>query len=217
MYLSWLARTYAKLGKFDDAWRCIGEAVTLSKQGKKGGAEAEVHRMAGEIALRSPEPDLDKAETCFERALAVARQQHTKSWDGDQFRCVARQRLLFHDLRISDQRSDCGCGAGRRLQLTTVTRQHCAKHFQGRRRDCAPPPSRAHRQTGRKGTTACRIRKSNHPSRPHIGRRAAAHKGGLSVNSSWACDTPRRAYRPTETRRLLMFPTSANAVDTRTG
>jgi tetratricopeptide (TPR) repeat protein len=26
IYLSWLARTYAKLGKFDDAWRCIGEA-----------------------------------------------------------------------------------------------------------------------------------------------------------------------------------------------
>jgi hypothetical protein len=30
IYLSWLARTYAKLGKFDDAWRCIGEAKTKS-------------------------------------------------------------------------------------------------------------------------------------------------------------------------------------------
>jgi predicted ATPase len=37
--------------------------------------------MAGEIALRSPEPDAAKAEAYFERALAVAREQQTKSWE----------------------------------------------------------------------------------------------------------------------------------------
>ena len=37
--------------------------------------------MAGEIALLSPEPDAAKAEACFERALAVARQQQAKSWE----------------------------------------------------------------------------------------------------------------------------------------
>jgi predicted ATPase len=37
--------------------------------------------VAGEIALKSPEPDVAKAEACFERALAVARQQHAKSWE----------------------------------------------------------------------------------------------------------------------------------------
>src|SRR5271163_804832 len=55
----------------------------------------------------------------------------------------------------------------RRLQLTTFTRQHCAKPLQGRCRDSVPSPSRSHRQTGRKETTACRIRKSSHPSRLH--------------------------------------------------
>jgi predicted ATPase len=40
-----------------------------------------VHRVAGEIALRSPEPDAVKAEAHFERALAVARQQQAKSWE----------------------------------------------------------------------------------------------------------------------------------------
>ena len=29
----------------------------------------------------SPQPDVAKAETCFERALAVARQQQAKSWE----------------------------------------------------------------------------------------------------------------------------------------
>jgi hypothetical protein len=34
--------------------------------------EAEVNRVAGEIVLMSPEPDAAKAQTYFERALAVA-------------------------------------------------------------------------------------------------------------------------------------------------
>jgi predicted ATPase len=43
--------------------------------------EAEIHRIAGEIALRRAEPDVTKAEACFERALAVARAQRAKSWE----------------------------------------------------------------------------------------------------------------------------------------
>jgi len=43
--------------------------------------EAEVNRTAGEVALKSPQPDTVKAEAYFERALAVARQQQAKSWE----------------------------------------------------------------------------------------------------------------------------------------
>jgi predicted ATPase len=43
--------------------------------------EAEVYRIAGEIALKSPKPDPAKSEAYFERALAVARQQQAKSWE----------------------------------------------------------------------------------------------------------------------------------------
>jgi predicted ATPase len=42
---------------------------------------SEVYRVAGEIALMSPEPDAAKAQAYFERALAVARKQQTKSWE----------------------------------------------------------------------------------------------------------------------------------------
>ena len=69
------------LGQFDDAWRCIGEAMTAVETTKEKWFEAEVHRIAGEIALMSPEPDAAKAEAYFERALAVARQQQAKSWE----------------------------------------------------------------------------------------------------------------------------------------
>jgi len=40
---------------------------------KEKWCEAEVNRIAGEIALISPAPDATKAEAYFERALAVAR------------------------------------------------------------------------------------------------------------------------------------------------
>src|SRR6516164_3454385 len=43
--------------------------------------EAEVNRVAGEIAVKSPPPHTAKAEGYFERALAVARQQQAKSWE----------------------------------------------------------------------------------------------------------------------------------------
>ena len=81
LYLSYLARAYAELGQFDDAWRCIGEAMTVMETTKERWFEAEIHRIAGEIALMSPKPDAAKAEAYFERALAVAREQQAKSWE----------------------------------------------------------------------------------------------------------------------------------------
>ena len=80
-WLSCLARAYAELDRCDDAWRCIGEAITAVKTTKERRWEAEINRVAGEIALESPEPDTVKAEEYFERALAVARQQQSKSWE----------------------------------------------------------------------------------------------------------------------------------------
>ena len=38
-------------------------------------------RIAGEIALLSPQLGVASAETHFERALAIARQQQAKSWE----------------------------------------------------------------------------------------------------------------------------------------
>ena len=79
LYLSNLAGAYSELGKFDDTRRCIDEAMTAVETSKESCFEAEVNRIAGEIALKSPEPDVAQAEDYFERALAVARQQQAKS------------------------------------------------------------------------------------------------------------------------------------------
>jgi predicted ATPase len=73
------ATAYANLGQFDDAWRTIREALTMVETTKERWGEAEVQRIAGEIALKSAQSD--KAERDFERALSVARQQQAKSWE----------------------------------------------------------------------------------------------------------------------------------------
>jgi predicted ATPase len=92
--LSYLALAYADLGKFDDAWRCIGEVTTAVDASNERRFEAEVHRTAGEIALKSPERDAVKAKAYFERALAVARQQRAKSWE---LRAAVSMARLWRD------------------------------------------------------------------------------------------------------------------------
>jgi predicted ATPase len=72
---------YAELAQLNDAWRCIDEAIEKVERSKEKWCEAEVHRIAGEIALKSPRPDAAKVDKYFERALAVARQQQAKSWE----------------------------------------------------------------------------------------------------------------------------------------
>jgi predicted ATPase len=81
LYLPYLARAYAELGQFDDAWRCIGEAMTAVEATKENWCEADIHRIAGDIALTSPEADAAKAEAHIERALQIARTQQAKSWE----------------------------------------------------------------------------------------------------------------------------------------
>jgi predicted ATPase len=81
LYLSYLAGGYAELNQFDDAWRCLGEAMTAIETTRERWCEAEVNRIAGETALMSPERDAAKAQAHFERALAVAREQQAKSWE----------------------------------------------------------------------------------------------------------------------------------------
>jgi len=70
--------------------------------------EAEVNRIAGEIALKSPEPDEAKAQAYFERALAVAREQQAKSWE---LRAAMSMARLWRDQGKRDaDKSSASCG-----------------------------------------------------------------------------------------------------------
>ena len=93
-YRSNLARAHAQYGRFDEAWRCIGEAMTAVEATGATWCEAEVDRIAGEIALQSPDGDAAQAEARFERALATARRQQAKSWE---LRAAASMARLWRD------------------------------------------------------------------------------------------------------------------------
>jgi predicted ATPase len=91
-FLSHLARAHTELGKFEDAWRSIGEAITTVETTKERWCEAEVYRTAGEITLLAPERDTAKAEAHFKCALEVARAQQAKSWELRAAMSMARLR-----------------------------------------------------------------------------------------------------------------------------
>jgi class 3 adenylate cyclase/predicted ATPase len=93
-HLSNLAMAYAELGQLEDAWRCIDDAIEKVERWKEKWCEAEVHRIVGEIALKSPASDTEKAEKYFDRALAVARQQKAKWWE---LRAATSMARLWRD------------------------------------------------------------------------------------------------------------------------
>ena len=80
-HLSYLARAYGDLDQFDDAWRCIAEAMEAVEKTRERWGEADIHRIAGKLALMSRQPDAAKAEAHFERALVVARERQARSWE----------------------------------------------------------------------------------------------------------------------------------------
>ena len=94
LYLPRLSRAHAELGQFEEAWRYIGEAMTAVETTKESWCEAEVNRVAGEIALKSLKPDVAKAEAYFGRAIAIAREQKAKSWE---LRAVTSMARLWRD------------------------------------------------------------------------------------------------------------------------
>jgi predicted ATPase len=78
----------------------IGQAITMVETTKETWYEADVHRIAGEITLMSPERDEAKAEAYFERALAVARSQQAKSFE---LRAVMSMARLWCDQGKRDE------------------------------------------------------------------------------------------------------------------
>src|ERR1700731_1950119 len=98
-----LARAHAELGQFEEAWRCIGEAMTAAETTKEKWCEADIHRTAGEIALMSPAPDAAKAQAHFERAIAIAREQKARSWE---LRAATSLARLWRDQSKRQQARD---------------------------------------------------------------------------------------------------------------
>jgi predicted ATPase len=103
LHQPYLARAYAELGQFDDARRCIAEAIAVTETSKEKWHEADIYRIAGDIALLPPQPDVKKAEASFNQALAIARAQEAKSWE---LRAATSMARLWCDQGKRDEARD---------------------------------------------------------------------------------------------------------------
>ena len=74
-----LVDAYIAAGRFDDAVGTLAEALpAVEAQGERY-YEPEIHRLRGELLLKMGPSDVVQAESCFENAIKVARQQDGKS------------------------------------------------------------------------------------------------------------------------------------------
>ena len=75
LFLTHLAQANAELGQFKTAWSNIHEAMTAVEVTKENWYEAEINRVAGEIALLGTEADAVKAEAYFASALRLPEEE----------------------------------------------------------------------------------------------------------------------------------------------
>jgi predicted ATPase len=79
--------------------------MTLIQTTKERWCEANIHHVAGEIALKSSKLDAAKAEAYFGRALAIAREQQAKSLE---LRAAMSMGRLWRDQGKRHQAHDLG-------------------------------------------------------------------------------------------------------------
>ena len=81
IYLTLLAEASAQSGQPADGLRHGTTALTTLTSGGRGDRLAEAYRMQGTLLLRLPQVEPQQAETCFQQALTIARQQQARSWE----------------------------------------------------------------------------------------------------------------------------------------
>jgi predicted ATPase len=80
-YLSMLGEAYAQAGRFEEALAALTEALAVVDKNDDRFYEAELHRLKGELLLVATANQGVDAEVSFRRAIDIARQQHSKSWE----------------------------------------------------------------------------------------------------------------------------------------
>jgi TOMM system kinase/cyclase fusion protein len=77
--LAWLAGAYGLVGQPGEGLAVLAEALAAGQKSGEHLYQAELHRLTGELLLARSAEDHAAAETCFQRALDVARRQEAKA------------------------------------------------------------------------------------------------------------------------------------------
>jgi predicted ATPase len=77
----WLTESYLIAERTEDARQTLAEAFAAMEKTGECWYDAELHRLSGEVALRSEAPAYAEAERCFRRAIEKARDRGAKLWE----------------------------------------------------------------------------------------------------------------------------------------
>jgi predicted ATPase len=80
-WLGLLTDTCARGAHTGESLAVVAEALTCVDQTGERYAEAELHRLKGELLLKHTPPDAPQAAACFQQAMAIARRQQARSWE----------------------------------------------------------------------------------------------------------------------------------------
>jgi predicted ATPase len=101
-FLCSLAEACTEAGRFDDALSALTEALAAANQREERQAEAEIYRLKGELLLKQGDSSTAEAQSCFERAIEIARKQSAKSWE-------LRATMSLARLLAAEGRRDRAC------------------------------------------------------------------------------------------------------------
>jgi len=80
-HLCWMAEACTKVGRFDEGLSALTEALMFAEKKEDRYCEAETYRLKGELLLMRNDSNVAEAQTCFERAIEIARKQSAKSYE----------------------------------------------------------------------------------------------------------------------------------------
>jgi len=95
-FLAWLAEAYGRAGQVEEGLNVLAEALAGAPRTGERVNEAELHRLRGELTLKSEvqgsKSKVEEAEECFRRAMEIARRQSAKSLELRAVMSLARLR-----------------------------------------------------------------------------------------------------------------------------
>jgi class 3 adenylate cyclase/predicted ATPase len=80
-HLCLLAQACMETRRLNDGLGALSEALAIADEHENRTLEAETHRLKGELLLKKDDHISAQAQSCFERAIDVARKQNAKSWE----------------------------------------------------------------------------------------------------------------------------------------
>ncbi len=80
-WLSLLAEACVESGRLNDGLSVLAEAQAFANENEWRRYDAEIYRLKGELLLKQDGSYAAEAQSCFQRAIEIARNQSAKSWE----------------------------------------------------------------------------------------------------------------------------------------